>query len=214
MEHFEKYKEFTATQNWAGICELNGIDLDSFGTKKELKALPNYLEPNEVVFAITSGIMKQTETSNTFDFGTNTWLVALTSERFIFLDAAMLTGSVDTQSIRHNKVQAVSASQGLLLGKIIVDLGSRMLVIDNCNKASVKVMANIANKWLQEIEERQLSVPTLSQLHKETPFDKLERLEKMNCLGAFSADEFKDAKQKILTSAEFLKQKKDFLSNL
>lgn len=104
MENYEKYVKYTKTQNWQAICELNNVQLDSFGTKKEIKVLAEYLEPDEVVFALTSGIMKQTDTSNAFDFGANTWLVVLTSDRFLFLDAAMLTGSVDTQSIRHDKV--------------------------------------------------------------------------------------------------------------
>lgn len=154
MNNYDKYAEYTKTGSWGEICRLNNVEFDSFGTRKELKALPEYLEPDEVVFALTSGVMNQSETSNSFDFGANTWLVVLTSDRFLFLDAAMLTKSVDTQSIRHDHVQAVSASQGLMLGKIMVDLGSRMLVIDNCQKATVKVLANIANKWLKELSEK------------------------------------------------------------
>lgn len=39
MENFEKYVEFTNAQNWEALCQLNGIGLDSFGTKKELAVL-------------------------------------------------------------------------------------------------------------------------------------------------------------------------------
>jgi len=157
LENFDKYAEFTKNNDWKSICKLNGIDLDSFGTKKELKVLPEYLEDGEVVFALTSGIMSQTETSNAFDWGTNTWLVALTNERFLLLDHAMLSSSVDTQSIRHNSVQAVSASQGIMFGKIQVDLGARVVVIDNCQKATVKVLANLANKWLKILQTQTIS---------------------------------------------------------
>ncbi len=161
FENYEKYAEMTKAQDWEGICKLNGISLDSFGTKKELKVLSNYLEEDEVVFALTSGIMSQTETSNSFDWGTNTWLVVLTNERFLFLDHAMLTKSVDTQSIRHDSVQAVSASQGWMFGKIQVDLGARVVVIDNCTKDSVAVIADLANKWLRvlnKMNKQQVSV--------------------------------------------------------
>ena len=58
--------------------ELNGIHFDSFGTNKEFAALPKYLESGEVVFALASGLMKQTGTSNFSDSGVNTWLVVLT----------------------------------------------------------------------------------------------------------------------------------------
>jgi hypothetical protein len=101
--------------------------------------------------------MSQTQTSNAFDWGTNTWLVVLTNERFLFLDHAMLTRSVDTQSIRHDSVQAVSASQGWMLGKIQVDLGARTVIIDNCQKATVSVVASMANKWLRVLQKREKS---------------------------------------------------------
>ncbi|GGD04510.1 PH domain-containing protein [Halopseudomonas salina] len=215
MENYEKYAEHTKTRDWKSICQLNDVELDSFGTRKELNVLPEYLEKNETVFALTSGVMKQSDTSNTFDFGTNTWLVALTSDRFLFLDAAMLTSSVDSQSIRHERVQAVSASQGFVLGKISIDLGNRMLVIDNCHKSTVKAMASLANKWIKELSDKKdISnnvIPALSQ----TPlFDLLERLEKFFTLGALSDEEFKEARAKILDSNEFKKEKEKLLSSI
>jgi hypothetical protein len=150
--NYEKYEQYTREKEWKKICKINEVDFDSFGTKKELKVLADYLGNNETVFAFASGIMRQTSTSNAFDWGTNTWLVVLTNERFLFLDHAMMTKSVDTQSIRHSSVQAVSASQGLVLGKIQIDLGARVVVVDNCQKASVKVIADLANKWLKVLE--------------------------------------------------------------
>lgn len=201
MNNYEEYAEHTQNRNWKAICLLNNVELDSFGTKKELTVLQNYLEPDEVVFALTSGLMKQSETSNSFDFGQNTWLVALTSDRFLFLDAAMLTSSVDTQSVRHDRVQAVSASQGWMLGKIMIDLGSRVLTVDNCQKSTVKVIADLANKWLKELEEKRATISKQSKsLPEDSPLDKLEKLAKLHSIGAISEDEFSAAKQKILTS--------------
>lgn len=153
MFDYNQYKSLTERADWRGICELNGIHFDSFGTNKEFAALPKYLESGEVVFALASGLMKQTGTSNFSDSGVNTWLVVLTSERFLFMDAALLTSSIDTQTVRLDKIQAISASQGFLLGKISIDLGSRLIVVDNCEKEAVKVMADLANKWLREKEK-------------------------------------------------------------
>ncbi|WP_167375027.1 PH domain-containing protein [Prosthecochloris sp. GSB1] len=201
MENYEKYAEYTKAQDWKALCKLNNVELDSFGTKKELKVLPEYLEPDEVVFALTSGFMEQSETSNSFDFGVNTWLVVLTSDRFLFLDAAMLTSSVDTQSIRHDRVQAVSASQGWVLGKVMVDLGSRLVTIDNCQKATVKVVADLANKWLKELaDKKNTPVPQPQQSSEESGLDKLEKLAKLHSMGALSDEEFNAAKQKVLSS--------------
>lgn len=201
MNNLEKYAEYTKARNWEAICKLNNVGLDSFGTKKELNVLANYLEEDEIVFALTSGIMVQTETSNSFDFGANAWLVALTSERFLFLDCAMMTSSVDTQSIRHDKVQAVSASQGWVLGKIMVDLGSRVLVIDNCQKATVSVVADLANKWLKELQkQKSTTVSNANAPAEESPLDKLEKLAKLLAMGALTDEEFKAAKAKILAA--------------
>jgi len=152
MENYNKYKVATEKADWRAICEINGVSFDALGTQKELAVLPNYLEPGEIVFALTSGLMEQTVTSNAFDFGANTWLAVLTSDRFLFLDAALLTSSVDTQSIRLKNVQAISASQGFILGKIMIDLGSRIVVVDNCTKESVKVMAELGNRWIKDLE--------------------------------------------------------------
>lgn len=199
MNNIEKYSEYTKERNWEAICKLNNVGLDSFGTKKELNVLPNYLEEDEIVFGLTSGMMTQTEASNSFDFGTNTWLVALTSERFLFLDCAMMTSSVDTQSIRYDKVQAVSSSQGWVLGKIMVDLGSRMLVIDNCQKATVSVIADLANKWLKELQKQKSTVVSIGTgILEESPLDKLEKLAKLLAMGALTDEEFKVVKAKIL----------------
>jgi len=152
MENYNRYKIATEKADWRAICEINGVSFDALGTQKELAVLPNYLEPGEIVFALTSGLMEQTVTSNAFDFGANTWLAVLTSDRFLFLDAALLTSSVDTQSIRLKNVQAISASQGFILGKIMIDLGSRIVVVDNCTKESVKVMAELGNRWIKDLE--------------------------------------------------------------
>ena len=202
MENFEKYRQKTLSKDWAGICELNGVEFDTFGTKKELKVLGDYLENGEVVFALTSGVMEQTETSNSFDFGTNTWLVALTNERILLLDCAMLTSSVDTQSIRLERVQAVSSSQGWVFGKIMIDLGSRMAVLDNSIKATVSVFADLANKLLREMEQQKKSGAPVSDSNngQDDLLGKLERLAALRSSGVLSEDEFNTAKAKILAA--------------
>lgn len=198
MENFEKYKEYTNSRNWKSLSALNEIELDSFGTKKELKLLHEYLEPNEVVFALANGLMSQTVTSNASDLGLNTWLVVLTSERFLFIDAALLSKSVDTQSVRHDKVQAVSASQGWIFGKIVVDIGSRMITVDNCLKAHVKVMADLANKWLRELNEKN-TLGLASSVNQESLLDKLVKLAGLKDSGMITVEEFDKLKAKILS---------------
>lgn len=57
VDNFEEYEKLTKAQDWAGIFKLNNTEIDSFGTKKELRVLGSYLEDDEVVFALVSGVM-------------------------------------------------------------------------------------------------------------------------------------------------------------
>ena len=194
MENFDEYKKMTQEKDWRGICKLNNVSFDNFGTRKEFKILPKCLEDDEVVFAHASGIISQSETSNTSDFGQNTWLVLLTSMRFIFIDCAMLTKSYDMQSVRLEKVQAVSSSQGWFYGKVIVDLGSRVIEIDNCVKGAVAVFPQLFNKWLES-----LKIDSVSQI-KGSLADELKKLAELKDNGVLTDEEFSSAKQDLLNN--------------
>ncbi|UOA28646.1 PH domain-containing protein [Pseudosulfitobacter sp. DSM 107133] len=194
MNNLEQYQSLTGQGDWAGIFELNGLKIDTFGTKKELKVLGEYLQEDEVVFALVSGVMTQSETSNDFDFGANTWVAALTSERILCLDHAMLSSSVDTQSIRLNRVQAVSASQGWVLGKITIDIGARLVVIDNCVKSDVKIFAELANQLIREKEET-ATPPSSAMISVADEIGKLNELHKS---GILTDGEFSEAKAKLI----------------
>jgi hypothetical protein len=167
-------------------------------------ALGGLLETNETVFAFASGVVNQGQSSNSSDFGANTWLVVLTSERFLFVDSALFSDAVDTQSVRLNRVQAVSASQGWVLGKIMVDIGSRTLTVDNCQKADVKVMADLANKLLRSAEQKQELQGAVSSdsKHPTNPsgLEDLERLAALKASGALTDEEFTEAKKRILAN--------------
>ena len=195
MKNIDQYKLLTQKRDWAGIFSLNNLVIDSFGTKKELNVLGNYLQKDEIVFSLVSGIMSQSETSNDLDFGANTWVAALTSERILCLDHAMLTSSVDTQSIRLNRIQAVSASQGWVLGKITIDIGARLVTIDNCIKSDVKIFAEIANELIRQKEE---GVSTLPQSNLSIA-DEIGKLKELHLNGALTDGEFSDAKARLIS---------------
>lgn len=196
----EKYQAFTKAADWKAIAELNGGFSDTFGVKKEFGVLPNYLEENEIVLALAAGMVTQSDTSNSTDWGSNTWLVVLTNERFLFLDHAMLTKSVDTQSVRLDRVQAVSSSQGFLLGKITVDLSARVIVIDNCQKKDVKAMAEIANKLLRD-REQQASVKQNAAAAPAIDYaDQLTKFAQLRDAGVLSDEEFAEAKRKVIAA--------------
>lgn len=199
---YDKYKTLTEGKDWAGICSLNGVDIQScrFGTMKEMNRLPEQLQAGEVVLCFTAGVMSNTGDSNITDFGISTWLVVLTDRRFLFLDAAMLSNSIDVHSILHKNVQAVRVAQGFVLGKINIDTGGRTTLIDNCEKKTVKVLGDLANDWLQILEERNSRPQQHEAPSGESGLDKLKKLGELKVLGLVSEQEFNDAKAKVLAS--------------
>ncbi len=194
-DSFEEYGRLTKARDWKGIFEFNNSSIDDFGTKKELGVLHTYLTEREIVFALASGILSQTDTSNSMDFGTNTWLIVLTDKRVLLLDHAMMSSSVDTQSVRHDKIQAISASQGWMFGKLTIDIGNRSILVDNSNKKDVKVFAELANDWLEFRADQ--SAP--NQPSTSDPISELARLADMKSAGILDDDEFAVAKAKILS---------------
>jgi len=198
IEGFTKFKELTEARDWEGIANLNKLDFsDNLGVSKEFSVLHEYLREGEVVFNFVSGIMSQTETSNSFDFGLNTWLFVLTDKRMLALDHAMLTASVDTQSIRHEKIQSVSASQGLMFGKITVDIGNRSIVVDNCIKSHVKKFSEIANDWLEHREDNKNS--QITETSQVDIISEIERLAVIHEKGLIDGAEFSEAKKSLLS---------------
>ncbi len=201
MKNYDQYKTLTENKDWSGICELNGIDMNSskFGTMKEMNALPGQLQSGEVVLGFTAGIMANTGDGNITDLLPSTWVIVLTDRRFLCLDSALLTKSLDVHSILHKNVQGVFVAQGFILGKISIETGGRTTVIDNCEKKTVKILGDLANDWLQVLEERK-SLPQSTVNTEESGLDKLKKLAELKELGALTLEEFEEAKAKILAA--------------
>ena len=56
-------------------------EIDTFGTKKEIRYLPDVMEPGEAIKGLASGLMDA-----------NTWLVVCTDRRILFLDKGLIYG--------------------------------------------------------------------------------------------------------------------------
>lgn len=192
----ERYKAATQAGDWRAIATLNGCNYDTFGTKKEFAVLSRYIEPGETVLAFASGLVSGGATANSSDKGTSTWLVVLTDERFLLLDHALLTKSVDTQSIRLGNVQAVSASLGFLLAKLTIDLSARLLAVDSVQKKDAAAVAEIANRLLKEREAR----PATPAAPMVDFAEQLSKLGNLRDAGVLTEEEFTEAKRKVLAS--------------
>jgi len=153
---------------------------DQFFTRKELNHLPQILADGEQVLAFTSGYMAG-----------NTWLLALTDQRIIFLDKGMLFGLKQT-TIDLDKISAITGETGLLFGKIRIDDGGPGRVIDMVWKNTVVKFTNRARE----------AIAALKRPPRETGGDdvvsKLERLAALMQQGILTQQEFDQQKARLL----------------
>lgn len=155
---------------------------DRFFTKKELRYLPEVLSDGEQVLAFSSGIMDG-----------NTWLIALTDRRVLFLDKGLVFGLKQT-AIDLDKVHSVSGQTGLLFGRISIQAGASAKTITYVwNKTILK----FTNKVRDAIEARKNAVPTSS---GDDVVSKLEKLAALVEKGLITPDEFVRQKSKLLAT--------------
>ena len=103
---------------------------DRFGTKKELRYLPQILMNGEQVLSFASGTMDG-----------NTWLIVLTERRVIFLDRGMLYGLRQTV-IPIGKINGITGETGMIFGKIAINDGAVVHKIKNVPKGAVLQFTN------------------------------------------------------------------------
>ena len=94
--------------------------------------------PNEQVLAFSSGFMDG-----------NTWLIALTDKRVLFLDKGFFYGLKQT-AIPIKKIQGVSVETGIMFGKIAIHDGFAQRKISQVSKASVATFSRKLTELMDE----------------------------------------------------------------
>lgn len=158
---------------------------DQFFTKKELAHLPSVLADGEQVLAFTSGLMD-----------VNTWLIALTDRRIIFLDKGMIYG-LKQASIELDKVNAVTGKTGLLFGEITIEDGASQRIIKNVWKKTVVAFTNKVRDAIAARRDRPHSPAPAS---GDDVISRLERLAVLREKGILTEAEFHEQKAKILAA--------------
>lgn len=157
---------------------------DTFGTKKEIKYLPEILRKGERIHGITSGFMDG-----------NTWLIALTNERVIFLDKGFIYGLKQVETPL-DKINSIEQSIGLIFGEISIWDGSSKMMIKNIIKKSVKPFVNAINEQMKKLKNNN----SLSEAHELDIASQLERLGELRAKGILTPEEFEQQKIKILAA--------------
>ena len=181
-------------------------DTSLFGVKKEVRELPNLLDDDEELIYITSGLLDG-----------NTWLIALTDSRIIFLDKGMLYG-LKTKNVDLDMLNSIEFKSGMLLGDLSVWTGGEQIIIKSITNSNGRILERLALKQLKihkrnlyhPIDNTQQDVvqPKQEEVKKNNEnikkdiddfIEKITKLAKLKEDGILSEEEFKNIKDKVLS---------------
>jgi hypothetical protein len=156
---------------------------DLFGTKKEVFELPNIIENDEKIKALTSGLTDG-----------NTWLIVATNKRIIMLDKGMIYG-VKQVDIPLNRINSISHSKGMLLGKISITDGAVTRTIENIANQTISFFCDTVKK---EIELSKNAENTINTSNTYSAADEIMKFKELLDLGLLTQEEFNKKKKDIL----------------
>ena len=165
--------------------------IDTFGTKKEIKELPNILNAGENLLYITSGFLDG-----------NTWLISCTDKRLLFIDKGMIFG-VKQREIPLNKVNSVMYTTGILMGTLTIMDGSTGIKIENILNEGVKKMSSTINNAIEELKNNtshNLGDISKNSKKSNTLIDDLEKLAELKNKKIITEEEFQIAKSKLFNN--------------
>ena len=117
-------------------------ETDTFGTKKEIKYLPDVMDPNdETIMAIASGFMDG-----------NTWLVVCTNRRILFIDKGLIFG-LRQVDIPMDSISSVVQKTGMMFGSVeILGAGLSGMKVTNILKSHVGKFAKAVQAARREFK--------------------------------------------------------------
>lgn len=165
-----------------------------FYTRKEIRYLPNILNEDEHILALTSGYVEA-----------RTWLAVCTTHRVLFLHRGMFFGLHQLQ-MNLDRIQSIDSSFGLIFGTIRVWDGASAMNIRYIWKPTVMPFVRTVQEAMDKYKRTlvsELSASASRAGHTITPDGKdftqeLERLARLRADGHLSEDEFNAAKKKLL----------------
>lgn len=161
---------------------------DTFGTKKEIKALPEILSDDEEIKYATSGFLEE-----------NTVLVVCTDERIVFIDKGFIYGIKSTE-IPLDMVNGVSYSKGMVFGSIAIVNGAINTRIEKVNKETAPIMVDAIKKAAAQHKQQIYNFEADKQ-NVNASEDIVEQLRKLKPLideGIITEEEFAAKKKQIL----------------
>lgn len=161
-------------------------DVDTFGTKKEIKYLPDILADDEAVLALTAGLMDG-----------NTWLIVCTAKRVIFLDKGMIYG-LKQRETPLEKINSIEQKTGMIFGSVGIWDGAALMEIKNVMKKTVRPFVEAVNRARDALKMAEGSAQHSAAPSSIDVASQLERLADLRDRGVLSDDEFQTQKDRIL----------------
>lgn len=167
-------------------AEINDLPCkDDWGTRKEISELPNVLSVDEHIKAMTSGLTDG-----------NTWLIVCTNKRVLMLDKGMIYG-LKLIDIPLDRINSISHSKGLLLGKISITDGATTRTIENISNGTVSFFADTVNKEI-DIYKQAKNTPVTQVVNTTSTADELLKFKQLLDMGVLSQEEFDAKKRELL----------------
>ncbi len=160
-----------------------------FWTQKEIRALPEILDADERVVAITSGIMDG-----------STWLATCTNRRVIFLNKNMFFGA-QQQQIALDRLQSIDHQYTIFFGEIRVWDGASYFTLRMVAKSSIEAFVSATQRAAAEYKQHlQSGHPAKSGANAGASVAaELEKLADLKARGVLTEEEFAAQKRKLLS---------------
>jgi len=161
-------------------------EVDTFGTKKEIRYLPDILTENESILALTSGLM-----------GGNTWLIVCTEKRVIFLDKGMMYG-LKQRETPLEKINSIEQKTGMMFGSIGIWDGAAHMEIKKVSKRTVRPFVEAVNRAREDLRSTESGHQQSTASQGADVASQLERLADLRDRGVLTESEFQAQKTRIL----------------
>jgi hypothetical protein len=156
-----------------------------FWTQKEIRALPEVLDDDERVLAVTSGFMDGV-----------TWLLTCTNRRLIFLHCGMIFGMRQVQ-MPLDRIQSIDHSSMIAVGSISVWDGASSFSIGLIFKPSILPFVRVTEEAMYALRKGQ-SHPSPAQSEPLDVAGQIAKLAELKEKGHLTEEEFQAQKRKLL----------------
>lgn len=160
---------------------------DTFGTRREIKALPDIINDGEIIKSVASGFVES-----------GTVLMLCTNQRVLFVNKGLIYG-ISSSEIPLDKINGVSYSKGLILAKMSIVNGAKTTIIDKISKDDAERMAKTIKDEAKNYKERLIHQNSENvSSPKKDPADEIRKFKGLADDGIITQAEFEAKKKQLL----------------